>query len=122
MKVLISSIGSRGEAQPILGLALELRALGHDATLCLPPNFKPWVEAHGIACIPIGPDVQKFAAQSASAPTKRKKATRAQMRQLVAHTVREQFAVTREAAKGRDLIVVAGGLQSAGRSIAEALQ
>jgi vancomycin aglycone glucosyltransferase len=122
MKVLISSIGSRGEAQPILALALELRALGHDAALCVPPNFKPWVESRGIACIPVGPDVQKFVAQTASAGAKPKKATRAQMRQVVAHTVRDQFAVMREAAKGRDLIVVAGGLQSAGRSVAEALK
>jgi vancomycin aglycone glucosyltransferase len=124
MKVLISSIGSRGEAQPVLGLALELRALGHDATLCVPPNFKSWVESHGIACIPIGPDVQKFVAQSASAGAgaKPRKPTQAQTRQFVAHTVRDQFALTREAAKGRDLIVVAGGLQSAGRSVAEASQ
>jgi len=122
MKVLISSIGSRGEAQPVLALALELRALGHDATLCIPPNFKPWVEARGIACIPIGPDVQEFTAQSANAGAQPRRPTHAQLQQFVAHTVRDQFAVTREAARGCDLIVVAGGLQSAGRSVAEALQ
>jgi vancomycin aglycone glucosyltransferase len=43
MKVLISSTGSRGDVQPILALALELRALGHDARLCVAPNFKDWV-------------------------------------------------------------------------------
>src|SRR5262249_48949893 len=53
---------------------------------------------------------------------KPKKPTQEQMRQFVAHTVRDQFTVTREAAKGRDLFVAAGGLQSAGRSVAEALR
>jgi hypothetical protein len=40
MKVLISSIGSRGDVQPIL--ALELRAGGHNVSLCVAPNFKDW--------------------------------------------------------------------------------
>jgi UDP:flavonoid glycosyltransferase YjiC (YdhE family) len=31
MKVLISSIGSRGDVQPIIALDLELRARGHEA-------------------------------------------------------------------------------------------
>jgi len=62
MKVLISSIGTRGEVQPILALALELRALGHSAERCVAPNFKPWVESYGVPCTPVGPDVQKFMA------------------------------------------------------------
>ena len=33
MQVLLSSIGSRGDVQPILALAIELRALGHQARL-----------------------------------------------------------------------------------------
>jgi vancomycin aglycone glucosyltransferase len=60
MKVLISSIGSRGDVQPILALALELRALGHDVRLCVAPNFKDWVESFGLACVPIGPDLKKL--------------------------------------------------------------
>jgi UDP:flavonoid glycosyltransferase YjiC (YdhE family) len=32
MKVLLSSIGSRGDVQPILALAVELKRLGHDAS------------------------------------------------------------------------------------------
>lgn len=54
MKVLLSSIGSRGDVQPILALALELRTLGHDARLCVAPNFKEWVESFGLVCVPIG--------------------------------------------------------------------
>jgi hypothetical protein len=38
MKVSISSIGSRGEVQPIIALALELRALGHEAAPALLRN------------------------------------------------------------------------------------
>lgn len=120
MQVLISSIGTRGEVQPILALALALRELGHAAVLCVAPNFKTWVESFGVACIPVGPDLQKFVARSASGDYQ--KPTRAQWREITAHTVREQFQVMGRAAQGCHLMVVAGGLQSAGRSIAEALK
>jgi vancomycin aglycone glucosyltransferase len=43
------------------------------------------------------------------------------MRQLAAHTVRSQFPVVMEAARGCDLVVAAGTLQFATRSVAEAL-
>ncbi len=119
MKVLISSIGSRGDVQPMLALAVELRALGHTATLCAAPNFRPWVEAHGIRFVPLGPDVKQFVGQTAAAPG-RKKPTRAQLRSLVPHSVREQFQVLGEAARGCDLLV-GGTLQAAAPSVAESL-
>jgi vancomycin aglycone glucosyltransferase len=116
-RILIATIGSRGEVQPVLGLANELQALGHRAVICVPPNFKAWVESFGHECISIGPDLQKFSMQSAGA--KGRKPTAKQIRQMVRVSVIEQFQVTSEAARGCDLIVVAGDLQHAARSIAE---
>lgn len=55
MQVLLSSIGSRDDVQPLVALGVELPALGHHARLCLAPNFKEWVESYGLECIPIGP-------------------------------------------------------------------
>jgi vancomycin aglycone glucosyltransferase len=118
MKILISTIGSRGEVQPIVSLTRELQALGHRAVLCVPPNFKAWVESFGIDCVPVGPDVQQFARPSTD--IKRRKPSWSQIRQLVRASVIEQFEVTASAARGCDLIVVAGDLQHAGGSIAEA--
>jgi vancomycin aglycone glucosyltransferase len=40
MRVLLSTIGSRGDVQPLVALALELTALGHEARLCVPPDFQ----------------------------------------------------------------------------------
>jgi vancomycin aglycone glucosyltransferase len=118
--VLLSSIGSRGDVQPILALALDLRRIGHQGVLLVSPNFKTWVESHGVECIPIGPDVKK--ASSRMAQTGMPKPTREQMRQLAAHTVKDQFRASLEAARGCDLIVCGGALQTAGRSVAEALK
>src|SRR5262245_54939789 len=114
MRVLISSIGSRGDVQPILALAVELRALGHEPRLCVAPNFKDWVVSFGVECVPIGPDLKKLTGGSSNKPFK---VSAEQKQQLAAHTVRHQFHVLGEAARGCDLIVAAGALQIATRSI-----
>lgn len=120
MKVLISSIGSRGDVQPILALALQFRASGHDARLCVAPNFKDWVESLGVPCLPIGPDLRQIT--GGTAPKSPLKPSTEQMRQFAAHSVRAQFPVLIRAAEGCDLIVAGGALQLATRSVAESLK
>lgn len=120
-KILISTIGTRGDVQPLLALALELRALGHEPSLCVPPNFSEWVESFGLRCFPIGPDLRRFTAASAASSPAKMKFSAKQARELAAGTVREQFRVLPEAARGCDLIVAATALQLAARSVAEAL-
>jgi vancomycin aglycone glucosyltransferase len=122
MKVLLTTVGSRGDVQPILALALELRALGHQALVCAAPNFHTWVESFGIRFFPLGPDVEKWTRSRPERQTTQKKPSRAHLRALAGHTVAEQFRVLAEAARECDLIVVGGMLQTAGRSIAEALK
>src|SRR6185295_1022310 len=38
MRVLLTTFGSRGDVQPLLGLGVALRALGADARVCAPPD------------------------------------------------------------------------------------
>ncbi|HEX9013759.1 MAG TPA: glycosyltransferase [Anaerolineaceae bacterium] len=118
MQVLLSSIGSRGDVQPILALALELRALGHRARLCAAPNFKEWIESYGLECIPIGPDLKKLT--GGTVPGKPALPSPEMMQRMAEESVRDQFRVIGEAARGCDLLVAAGALQIAARSIAEA--
>jgi vancomycin aglycone glucosyltransferase len=39
MRVLLSTYGSRGDAEPMMGLALQLRAIGAGVPVCAPPHF-----------------------------------------------------------------------------------
>ncbi|WP_437624453.1 glycosyltransferase [Sorangium sp. So ce1151] len=119
MKVLFSTIGSRGDVQPLLALALELQALGHEAAFCVPPNFKEWVESFGMRCTPIGPDLKNL--PSPPPGVKLPKPSPEQLRQFAAFTLLGQFKVLPEAAKGCDLIVAASAIQVAARSVAEML-
>ncbi|MCB0213635.1 MAG: glycosyltransferase [Anaerolineae bacterium] len=45
MRVLLSTIGSRGDVQPLVALALQLKTLGQEVHLCVPPDFRDWIVA-----------------------------------------------------------------------------
>jgi vancomycin aglycone glucosyltransferase len=80
------------------------------------------VESFGIECLPVGPDLKKASLLMAKARAASQKPTKEQMRQLASHVVRQQFEASMQAARGCDLIVSGGALQTAGRSVAEALK
>ncbi len=117
MQVLLSSIGSRGDVQPLLALALELQAMGHAARLCVAPNFKEWIESYGLECIPIGPDLKKMT--GGTVPGKPVLPSPEVLQRMADDSVREQFKVLTQAVRGCDLVVGAGALQIALRSVAE---
>jgi vancomycin aglycone glucosyltransferase len=116
MQVLLSTIGSRGDVQPLLALALELRTQGHQCRLCAPPDFRDFVEAYGVPFVAVGPAVRHVgsARQSAAA-----KPSPESFRELVADTIAGQFATLGEAGADCDVIVASTALQYAARSIAE---
>jgi vancomycin aglycone glucosyltransferase len=62
MRVLLSTIGSRGDVQPLLALAVELRGLGRQVRLCAPPDFRELAEFCGLPFVPIGPEVHTASA------------------------------------------------------------
>jgi vancomycin aglycone glucosyltransferase len=117
MRALLSTIGSRGDVQPLVALASQLKALGHEARLCVPPDFKNWIESFGIPVTPIGPEVRKLAMsrpQTPAAPPSLE-----QMRRMMEVTVANQFDAITHASDGCDVIVGATALQVAARSVAE---
>jgi vancomycin aglycone glucosyltransferase len=120
MRILLSTIGSRGDVQPLVALAMELRALEQDVRLCVPPDFQDWIEGLGFPVVPIGPELRKaMSAAPPSGPPAPPSPER--RRQLADATVAVQFVTLAAAAQGCDLIVAAAALQIAARSVAERL-
>jgi vancomycin aglycone glucosyltransferase len=117
VRVLLSTIGSRGDVQPLVALALQLRALGQEVQLCVPPDFREWIEGLGFAVTTIGPELRKATVSSSQGtPTP---FTPERRRQLAEGTVATQFETIAAAADGCDMIVAATALQIAARSVAE---
>jgi len=119
MKVLLTSTGTRGDVQPLLALALELKTLGHECVFCTPPNFSSWLHEYGFENRPIGIDLEQ--STRAASSQKLTPMPRSQLKQVIESTVRYQFLILLEAAQGCDLIVGGGIVQMPTRSIAEAL-
>jgi vancomycin aglycone glucosyltransferase len=112
MRVLLLSSGTRGDVQPLLALALELRALGHETHLCVAPNFKDWVESFGFPHVPLGRDLRQNSGQFRITPE--------QEHECAAQIVRAEFLTLTEVARGYALIL--GGWSFAARSVAEILK
>jgi vancomycin aglycone glucosyltransferase len=117
MRALLSTIGSRGDVQPLVALATQLRALGQEVHLCVPPDFREWIEGLGISVTPIGPVLRGPSGSRATAAPFAP--TREQVQQMVDGSVAAQFSAITAAAQGCDIIVGATALQIAARSVAE---
>ena len=57
MKFIIPTIGTRGDVQPYIALALGLIHRNHSVTLATHPCMRTLVESYGIPFAPMGPDI-----------------------------------------------------------------
>lgn len=117
LRVVLATMGSRGDVQPMLALALALRARGHVPVFCAPPDFEPWIAAHGFEFYGAGMDVGAFLSAHASAVVGRMAGLTGGLG-VFRREVSEQFAVLAKVAEGADAIVGAS-LEFAAASIAE---
>ncbi|MBV2156444.1 glycosyltransferase [Kitasatospora sp. SUK 42] len=60
MRVVLSTYGSRGDVQPLAGLAVRLRDLGAQVRVCAPPDeeFAQRLAAVGVVLVPVGDPVR----------------------------------------------------------------
>jgi vancomycin aglycone glucosyltransferase len=117
MRVLLSTIGSRGDVQPMVSLALQLIELGQEVRICAPPDFRDWIGTLGIPFVPVGSEVRQTAAprpSAAQAPP-----TPEQLHRLIEDTVAGQFEAIAAAASGCGVLVACMALQFALHSVAE---
>jgi len=57
MRIIIPTIGTRGDVQPYIALALGLQTAGHQVVIASHPSLKSLVESYGVPFSPMGPDV-----------------------------------------------------------------
>src|SRR5262249_10586382 len=60
MRVLLSTYGSRGDVEPLVGLAAGLRELGAEVRVCAPPDedFARRLAGIGVPLVPVGPSAR----------------------------------------------------------------
>ena len=112
MRVLLSTYGSRGDVEPVVGLAVQLRALGAEVRVCAPPDkeFAELLAGVGVPLVPFGQSVRALvtgATPSAAAGAPR----------LAAELVAAHFDTAAAAAEGCDVLVATGLMPAGARSV-----
>ena len=116
MRVLLAPHGTRGDVQPMLALAIGLRARGHDVSFVAPANSVDWITSFGFPCFSDGIDVEQLM-QGAGTHLQ---SLRWQMKYLTDTLIPKLFETVLAAAEAANpAIIVGSGVQMAGTSIAE---
>ncbi|MCT9078851.1 glycosyltransferase [Streptomyces fulvoviolaceus] len=117
MRVLLSTYGSRGDVQPMAGLAVRLRALGAEVRVCAPSDeeFAKLLARVGVELVPAAEPVRTLV--TGAAPTAEG------LPQRAAAMVAAQYEAVAAAAEGCDAVVATGLVPAVAgaRSVAEEL-
>jgi vancomycin aglycone glucosyltransferase len=113
MRVLLAPHGTRGDVQPMLALAVALRARGHVVRFSVPDGFLAWLDACGFEALSNGVDIEAEMHE----PDARLDSVRWMLGRLIEQTAR-MFAPIARASEGVDLVAGAGA-QLVTSSIAE---
>jgi len=108
MKIVIFTIGTRGDVQPFLALAVGLQQAGHSVTLVAPYNFADWIRSQGVSVHPVSYNAQEFEQRpEVRAVIKSGNFVRAYriMRQFMATSVSEALNEFWQAAQEADFVV-----------------
>lgn len=108
MRVLLATWGSRGDVEPLAGLAVALRERGAQVQVAAPPDeeFVTLLARAGVPHVPLGPAVRSITARTT-------RPTADDAFRLAAELVAARFATLLPAADGCD-VVLATGLMPAG--------
>lgn len=115
MRVLLSTWGSRGDVEPMVGFAAQLQALGAEVRMCAPPDFADLLARVDVPLIPLGRSVRDLVHGAKGA----KPSTPADAPRVAAELVAAQFETLAPAAEGCDALVATGLMPAGARSVAE---
>jgi len=116
VRVLLSTWGSRGDVEPLAGLAVRVRELGAEVRVCAPPDeeFAALLAGAGVPLVPLGPTVRSVVARKR--PPSAQDAFR-----LAAELVNARFDTLTAAAEDCDVLLATGLMPAGTRSVAEKL-
>ncbi|WP_405659238.1 glycosyltransferase [Streptomyces sp. RK9] len=116
MRVVLSTYGSRGDVEPLVGLAVRLREQGAEVRVCAPPDeeFAARLAGVGVEMVPVG-----LSARELTTTARQPKSLPERAAELIA----SQLDAVTAAAEGCDALVATGMMPAVAgaRSVAEKL-
>ena len=116
MRVVLTTVGSRGDVEPVVGLAVALRELGADVRVCAPPDedFVTLLARVGVAHVPLGSSVRSLVGGD-------KPPTMDDALRFAASLVAARFDTLMTAARDCDVLLATGLMPAGARDVAEKL-
>ncbi|SDO71214.1 UDP:flavonoid glycosyltransferase YjiC, YdhE family [Streptomyces sp. cf386] len=113
MRVLLSTYGSRGDVQPMAGLAVRLRELGAEVRVCAPADeeFAKLLGGIGVELVPFGPSARALTKAGPVPST---------LPQRAAAVIASQLDAVTPAAEGCDVLVATGMISAAAGALSVA--
>ncbi|WP_328413003.1 glycosyltransferase [Nocardia sp. NBC_00403] len=113
MRVVLSTYGSRGDVEPLVGLAVQLRAHGAEVRVCAPPDedFAQRLAGVGVPMVPVGRSARALTTAAPSSSS---------LPQRAAELIAGQFEAVAAAAAGCDALVATGMLPAAAGALSVA--
>jgi vancomycin aglycone glucosyltransferase len=113
MRVVLSTYGSRGDVEPLVALAVQLRALGAQVRVCAPPD-EEFAELLAGVGVPLVPVWQSARALTTAAPPP------SSLPQRAAEVIAAQLDAVTAAAEGCDALVATGMMPAAAGALSVA--
>ncbi|HVN93262.1 MAG TPA: glycosyltransferase [Terracidiphilus sp.] len=121
MRIVLSNIGTYGDINPLIAIALELKRRGHTPVMALPNVYRPKIEPLGLAFHALRPDIDPKNSKLVEMVYDVKKGTETGLREFLYPVLRETYDDLLEAAtkpERADLLLL-GELNYAGPMVAE---
>jgi vancomycin aglycone glucosyltransferase len=120
MRVVLSTYGSRGDVEPMVAFAVQLRALGAEVLVCAPPDFGDLLARVGVPLVPAGSSVREMVRQVVMGETP---PPAEYLPRRASELVAAQFDAVAAAAEGCEAVVASGLTPAAAgaRAVAEKL-
>jgi rhamnosyltransferase subunit B len=104
-RVVITTFGSLGDLNPYLGLALGLKARGHDPAIATAEFYRPFVEAEGVGFRPVRPDLDHHETEAVRQIMKPRRTPGHLMKELLFPLLQESYEDLSEATRGADMLL-----------------
>lgn len=121
MRIVLSNIGTYGDTNPLIALALELKRRGHTPVMALPAVYEPKIRPLGLEFHPVRPDIDPANTILVEMIYDVKRGTERGLRDFLFPALRETYADLLDAAtkpERADLLLL-GELNYAGPLVAE---
>ncbi len=121
MRIVLSNIGTMGDINPLVAIALELKRRGHAPVMALPEVYRPKIEPLGLAFHAIRPDIDPEDTRLVEMIYDVKKGTETGLRDFLFPSLRDTYADLLDAATQpvRADLLLLGELNYAGPLVAE---